>query len=93
MEGGANEFQQLGSHIAMFTISTSDKVEKFLSRLKKMLETKSSWIWKEMVVLGRTLSASFNVQLLLPPLMLNPQKGERASHLNHTWCSQRDLLP
>ena len=44
MEGGANEFQQLGSHIAMFTISTSDKVEKFLSRFKKMLETKSSWI-------------------------------------------------
>ena len=52
VEEYANEFQQLCSCVIKFSISVSSEVERFLGDSKKMLETKSCWILKEMVVLG-----------------------------------------
>lgn len=51
---------------------------------RKMLETKSWWIQKKMVVLGRASNASFTMQSLLMPRMLKPQKGERIPSLDPT---------
>lgn len=92
VEEYTNELQHLFSCITKFPISTGDKVERFLQGSNTMLETKSQWIHKEMVVLGRRSSVSFTMQLSLTPLMLKPQKGERTSSLNMMQCNQRYML-
>lgn len=61
----------------------------FLQGSKKMLETKSYQIRKDMKVLGKTSSASCTMQSQFMPLVLKLQKEERTPNLGLTQCNLR----